>query len=138
MQDQTAQQQTPQQEVQPQDHAIVDQTLGELLQNNPQAQQMIMKAMGISQEKFQEMLSAAKDNELMHMKIEDLFKSGIVQKAVEQHDYVHQGDNAAPTNDATASQPAAPSDSVQGMPAAGQPAQEAPKKKSFLKSLFGL
>ncbi len=65
-------------------HGILDQTLGEVLQHNPQAQGMIMKTMHITPEKFQEMLQTAEKNELMHMKIGDLFKQGIVQKAVSQ------------------------------------------------------
>jgi hypothetical protein len=60
---------------------ILDQTLGDILQTNPQAQQMITKSMGISQEKFQEMLSSAQQNNLMQMKVSDLFKNGIVQQA---------------------------------------------------------
>jgi hypothetical protein len=66
-------------------HNIFDQTLGDILISNPNAQQMIMKSMGISQEKFQSMLSSAQQNNLMHMKIGDLFKNGIVQQAVQQY-----------------------------------------------------
>jgi len=64
---------------------ILDQTLGEILQNNPQAQQMITNSMGISQENFQKMVGSAKQNNLMQMKISDLFKNGIVQQAVQQY-----------------------------------------------------
>lgn len=59
---------------------ILDQTLGDLLQNNLQAQQMITKSMGISQENFQQMVNSAQQNNMMHMKIGDLFKNGIVQQ----------------------------------------------------------
>lgn len=67
-----------------QSNGILDQTLGDVLQNNPRAQQMIMQSMGISQEKFQEMLGSAKQNNMMDMKIGDLFNNGIVQQAVMQ------------------------------------------------------
>lgn len=60
---------------------LLDQTLGDLLQNNPQAQHMITQSMGITQENFQQMLASAQQNNLMHMKISDLFKNGIVQQA---------------------------------------------------------
>jgi hypothetical protein len=80
----TTQQQVPAQAIPlqvNQQKNILDQTLGDILQNNPQAQQMIMNSMGISQEKFQGMLASAQQNNLMHMKISDLFKNGIVQQA---------------------------------------------------------
>lgn len=64
---------------------ILDQSLGEILQSNPQAQQMIMQAMGISQEKFAQMVDSAQQNNIMHMKISDLFKSGIVNQAVTKY-----------------------------------------------------
>lgn len=60
---------------------IMDQTLGDLLGNNPQAQQMITQSMGVSQQQFQQMLGQAQQNNMMHMKIGDLFKSGVVQQA---------------------------------------------------------
>jgi hypothetical protein len=77
------QQPLPPQPNQPQ-HGILDKTLGEVLQSNPQAQQLVMKSMGVTQDKFQEMLGSAQQNNLMHMKIRDLFKNGIVQQAVQQ------------------------------------------------------
>lgn len=64
---------------------ILDQSLGDILQNNSQAQQMIMQSMGLSQEKFQQMLTSIQQNNMMHMKISDLFKSGIVNQAVKQY-----------------------------------------------------
>jgi hypothetical protein len=64
---------------------ILEQSLGDILQNNPQAQKMIMQSMGISQEKFQQMLTSVQQNNMMHMKIGDLFKSGIVNQAVQQN-----------------------------------------------------
>jgi len=63
---------------------ILDQSLAQVLRDNPRAQQMIMQSMGIPQEKFQEMLFAAQQNDMMHMKIRDLFASGIVKNAVMQ------------------------------------------------------
>ena len=63
---------------------ILEQTLGDILQNNPQAQQMIIQSMGISQENFAQMLSSAQQNNMMQMKIGDLFKNGVVQQAVMQ------------------------------------------------------
>lgn len=65
-------------------HGILEQTLGEILESNPHAQNMIKKSMGISDEKFQEMLTSAQQNNLMHMTVRDLFSNGIVQQAVNQ------------------------------------------------------
>jgi len=61
---------------------ILNQTLGDLLRNNPQAQGMVMKAMNISQEQLQQLLSTTGNNQYMNMTIGELFKSGFVQKAV--------------------------------------------------------
>ena len=63
---------------------ILDRTLSEVLETNPQAQQMIMRSMHLTPEKFQEMLATAQKDNLMHMKIRDLFNQGIVQQAVSQ------------------------------------------------------
>lgn len=63
---------------------ILDQTLGEVLSSNPQAQQMIMQSMHLSPGQFQDMLGDAQKNNMMHMKIRDLFNQSIVQKAVSQ------------------------------------------------------
>ena len=63
---------------------FLDQTFGEVLQTNPQAQQLIMQSMGLTPEKFQEMLNSAKDNNMMHMKIRDLLNNDQVQQAVMQ------------------------------------------------------
>lgn len=64
---------------------ILDQTLGEVLQNNIQAQQMIMNAMHITPQQFQEMLNSTASNAasagIMDMKIGDLFKNGVFQQA---------------------------------------------------------
>jgi hypothetical protein len=69
---------------QPQHAKILDQTLGELLQSNPQAQGVVMNAMHISPDQLQQMLSQTGNNAMMQMKIGDLFKNGIVQKAMVQ------------------------------------------------------
>ncbi len=63
---------------------ILDRTLGEVLQSNPQAQQLIMQSMHLTPEKFQEMLATAQKDNLMHMKIRDLFNQGFVQQAISQ------------------------------------------------------
>jgi hypothetical protein len=65
----------------PEHHGILDKTFGEIIQNNQQAQGIIMKAMNISPQKLQEMLQATGDNQMMNMTIRDMFKSGIMQQA---------------------------------------------------------
>lgn len=67
---------------------ILNQTLGELLKSNNQAQGMVMKAMQISPQQLQELLNTASSsapgseaNNLMNMSVGDLFKNGIVQQA---------------------------------------------------------
>jgi hypothetical protein len=64
---------------------ILNKTLGEVLQNNSQAQGMIMQSMQITPEKFQELLKATGNNQIMNMTIGDLFKNGVVQQAVSQN-----------------------------------------------------
>ena len=44
----------------PQKQGIMDQTLGEFLNSNPQAQGMVMQAMQVSPEKFKEMVTHRK------------------------------------------------------------------------------
>lgn len=73
--------QMPQQTIQQPHKGILDQTFGEILQSNPQAQQLIMRTMGLDQQKFQEMLGAAEGNPIMNQKIGDLFKSGFFRQA---------------------------------------------------------
>lgn len=68
--------------VSPEHHGILDQTLGEILHSNPQAQSIVMKSMNLSQEQFQQLLQKTNDNQLMNTKVRDLFTSGIVQQAV--------------------------------------------------------
>jgi len=68
----------------PQKQGIMDQTLGEILKGNPQAQNVVMQSMQLSPEKFQEMVNTADTNPMMHMKISDLLKNGFVQQAVSQ------------------------------------------------------
>lgn len=69
---------------------ILDQTLAEVLQTNPQAQQTIMRSMNIPSEKFQQMLFVAQQNDMMHVKIRDLFANGFVQQALTQQDGVQE------------------------------------------------
>lgn len=66
-------------------HGILDQTLGELLHNNAQAQSVVMKGMNLTPEQFQQLLTKADDNDLMHTKVRDLFSSGVVQRALKMH-----------------------------------------------------
>ena len=63
---------------------ILDKTMAEILQQNPQAQGLIKKAMHLSDEQFQKMLTTTQQNDLMHMTVRELFKNGIVQQAVQQ------------------------------------------------------
>jgi hypothetical protein len=72
-----------------QQQGILDQTLGEVLKSNPQAQGMVMQAMHLSPEKFQQLLTMTNNNAMMNTKIRDLFSSGVVQQAMAQ-----QGQNA--------------------------------------------
>jgi hypothetical protein len=63
-------------------HKILGQTLGSLLKENTGARETVIKAMRITPEQFEEMLTSAETNPLMQMTIGELFKNGIVQKAV--------------------------------------------------------
>jgi len=64
---------------------ILNQTLGELLRNNSQAQGVIMKQMHISPEQFQQLLKMTGNNQMMNMTIGDLFKNGMFQKAAQMN-----------------------------------------------------
>ncbi|MBA3724530.1 MAG: hypothetical protein H0W89_06645 [Candidatus Levybacteria bacterium] len=66
-------------------HGILDQTLGEILHSNPQAQGIVMKGMNLNPEQFQQLLTKTDDNTLMQTKVRDLFTSGVVQQAIQQH-----------------------------------------------------
>lgn len=74
----------PDQSVQQSANGILGKTLGEVLQNNDHAQGMIMKAMQITPQQFQEMFQKTGSNQLMNMTIGDLFKNGVVQQATGQ------------------------------------------------------
>lgn len=63
---------------------ILNQTLGELLQNNNEAQGVVMKAMQISPQQLQQFLNMTGNNQLMNMTIRDLFKNGVIQQATGQ------------------------------------------------------
>jgi len=60
---------------------ILNQTLGDILRNNPQAQNMVMQALRISPEQLQQMLAVTGNDPRMNMSIGDLFKTGVVQQA---------------------------------------------------------
>lgn len=62
-------------------HGILDKTFGEVIQNNPQAQNIVMKAMNINAQQLQEMIAKTSQNQLMHMTIRDMFKNGVMQQA---------------------------------------------------------
>ena len=70
---------------QPEQKGILGMTLGQLLQNNTHAQDMIMKTMQINPQQFQQMLQSTGNNQLMNQSIGDLFKNGIVQQAMTMH-----------------------------------------------------
>ncbi len=63
---------------------ILNKTLGEILQNNNQAQGVVMQAMQIGPHQLQELLKMTGNNKLMNMTIGELFKNGVVQKATGQ------------------------------------------------------
>lgn len=80
---------------------LLDQTFGEVLKTNPQAQQMIIQSMHITPEQFQEMLTTAQNNNMMHMTIRELITSGAVQQATMQQETPEPVDQAIPQNSAT-------------------------------------
>lgn len=61
---------------------MLDQTLGEILQSNQQAQQMIIQSMGITSEQFEQMRSQAQGSQMMQMTIRELIEKGAVQQAM--------------------------------------------------------
>src|SRR5438046_1135204 len=63
--------------------SILNMTLGELLNNNSTAQNMVMQSMGVNQQQFQQMLSSAGNNQMMNMTISDLFKNGTLSQAMQ-------------------------------------------------------
>lgn len=82
---------TPQTQQSTPHQGILNKTLGDILQNNPQAQNIVMKAMQISPQQLQEMLSKTGNNQLMNMSIGDMFKNGIMQQAASGQIPVQQG-----------------------------------------------
>jgi hypothetical protein len=72
------------QTVQPQVHPnILNMTLGELLNHNATAQNMIMQSMGINQSQFQQFLNSAGNNQMLNMTVSDLFKNGTIAQAMQ-------------------------------------------------------
>lgn len=63
---------------------ILNQTLGDLLQNNTEAQGIVLHGMQLNPQQLQQLLQSAGDNNLMHMTIGDLFKNGVMQQAMMQ------------------------------------------------------
>lgn len=61
--------------------SILNQTLGQLLQNNQQAQGVVMQAMQISPQQLQQLLGMTGNNQLMNQTIGDLFKNGTISQA---------------------------------------------------------
>jgi hypothetical protein len=68
----------------PNQKSILNQTLGEILHNNNEAQAKIMQGMGVNQQQFQQLLGQTENNPLMNMTVGELFKSGFIQKAMTQ------------------------------------------------------
>lgn len=75
---------------------MLDQTLGEILQSNPQAQQMIIQSMGITSEQFEQMRSQAQGSQMMQMTIRELIEKGAVQQAISGQ--IVSPQNTTPTN----------------------------------------
>lgn len=113
MPDQPVQSQQP-------DSGILGKTLGEVLQNNDHAQGMIMKAMQITPQQFQEMFQKTGNNQLMNMTIGDLFKNGVVSQATgqpqplspDQVDTLMQGEQVAMPNQEGLAQTSLPQQSL--------------------------
>ena len=107
---------------------ILHQTLGELLRNNTQAQNLIMKSMQLNPEQFQELLTKTNNNPMMNQTIGELFKNGTMQQAASQggqvsHDQIQQVVSTLQTQN------------VQQQAPLPQPPAEKP---SFLQKLKGL
>jgi hypothetical protein len=134
MSDETAQQSLHPQSVSQPHPSILNQTLGQLLENNTHAQGMITQAMKISPQQLQEMLKTTGNNQLMNMTIGDLFKNGIVQQATGQAQQVSPEQFQQIIQATGSSQPA------QGMPAinAAPVGETTAPKQSFLQKLKGL
>lgn len=130
--------------VNPQHQGILDQTLGGVLHSNPQAQNIVMKSMNLSQEQFQQLLGKTDNNQLMNMKVRDLFSSGVVQQALATQNQ---------TNANATQLPPIPEDQIiltpeqaaqiqaqeqNGQPMQIQPNQQQPSLMQKLKGLLGL
>lgn len=136
---------TNQQSVEPQSvtnpHlSILNQTLGQLLQNNTHAQGMITQAMRITPQQLQEMLKTTGNNQLMNMTIGDLFKNGIVQQATSSGVAGSAQVQVSPEQFQQIIQTAQQGQPVQGsQPLVMTPAIEgAAPKQSFFQKLKGL
>ncbi|MGH7203628.1 MAG: hypothetical protein ACREHC_04260 [Candidatus Levyibacteriota bacterium] len=79
---------------------MLDQTLGEVLQSNPQAQQMVIRSMGITPEKFEEMRGMAQGSNMMQMTLRELIEKGVVQPS-SQTDNSAESAQQMTTNTAT-------------------------------------
>jgi hypothetical protein len=119
--------------VPPEHHGILDQTLGEILHQNPQAQSIVMKSMNLTQEQFQQLLTKTDDNQLMNTKVRDLFSSGVVQQAVAMHQKGEQPPVPPDQLQITAEQAA----QIQAQEANQQVAQQ-PQQSSLMQKIKGL
>lgn len=63
---------------------ILSQTLREVLHNNPQAQTIIMQAMHITHEQYQQMLNQTDNNQMMNMTVAEILKNPAVLQAAKQ------------------------------------------------------
>lgn len=120
-----------------QNQGILEQTLGQVLKSNPQAQNMVMQSMHISPEKFQQLLTMTNNNGLMNTKIKDLFTSGIMQQALAQ-----QGQNAQQVTQGEQIPIQVTPEQLAQMQAGDNVTVQAPQQKPSmvqkLKTLFGL
>lgn len=102
-----------QQNAQPAKQGILNQTLGQILQNNPQARNMVKTSMRINDEQLEQMINQANGNPFMNMPVSELFKSGFVQQATAMN----------PSRSSVAVSPVEPAQNMTGNGQAVNPAQ---------------
>lgn len=121
----------------PQHHGILNQTLEEILQNNKNAQNLIIRSMGITPEKFQEMLKSTTNNPMMQQTIGELFKNGTMQQAAQQGGHVSSAQVEQIVQSLNAQQP----EIIQSQPnPSSQPAQTTTQteRASFMQKIKNL
>lgn len=69
---------------------MLDQTLAQVLQTNPQAQQQIIQKMGITLEQFEQMRSQSQGSQMMQMTLRELLEKGIPQQGAVGQDTMSQ------------------------------------------------